>query len=92
MFIRKSTYEKLLRDLYSEKIKLSLVVEEHNALVKKINEHGGEGLFIKGGNLQFDPVEIKCLLRLCHPDRHANSRRSTEMTQKLLSIRESMAI
>ena len=88
MFIRRSTYDKLNTDLYCEKIKRSIAVEEYNALVKRINEHGGEVLFCNRVNSQFNDVEINQLLRLCHPDRHANSKTATEMTQKLLSIRE----
>lgn len=33
------------------------------------------------------PEWIKRLIRLCHPDKHGNSKLATEMTQWLLSMR-----
>lgn len=36
---------------------------------------------------QFSDEEINRLVRLCHPDRHGNSKASVEMTQKLMSMR-----
>ena len=37
---------------------------------------------------QFTNDEIKTLIRLCHPDRHANSLASTAMTKRLLELRK----
>ena len=41
----------------------------------------------KDVNSQFSAEEIKQMIRLCHPDKHANSATSTEITKKLLSFK-----
>ena len=37
--------------------------------------------------MPLDPKRVEQLIRLCHPDKHQNSRAATEMTQWLLSQR-----
>lgn len=37
---------------------------------------------------QFTAAEIEVLIRLCHPDRHANSGAANDMTAKLLALRK----
>jgi hypothetical protein len=36
---------------------------------------------------QLDPVVIKALISLCHPDKHGGSKKATEVTKLLLSMR-----
>jgi hypothetical protein len=38
---------------------------------------------------QFNAEDIKRLLQLCHPDKHDGKAIATEMTQKLLKLKES---
>lgn len=37
---------------------------------------------------QFSQEQIDKLIRLCHPDKHYNSKNATEITQLLLSMRK----
>lgn len=36
---------------------------------------------------KFTDAELKKLIRLCHPDKHGDSQSATEMTQRLLEMR-----
>lgn len=62
-----------------------------NALVNRINAHGGEELFRKATQkqvgCQLTQGEIRSLIALCHPDKHNNSLASHKMTQRLLELR-----
>jgi hypothetical protein len=100
MFVRQSTYEKMhLRALLAE-ARVNIVSERHNAkvrqwndLVARINALGGEQ-FLRGGErqvaAQFTADELRSLIQLCHPDKHAGKPIATEMTTKLLAMREAM--
>lgn len=64
------------------------LVKQWNELVDRINEKGGEEFLNSSPKSnQFTKQEIDSMIRLCHPDRHDNSRISNEITQKLLKMR-----
>jgi hypothetical protein len=86
MFVTKSEYEKLQRDR-------DAVVNRWNALVARINKLGSEK-FLKHASIappqQLDAEDVRRLIMLCHPDKHDGKQSATEMTQKLLRLKESM--
>lgn len=63
-------------------------------LVERINAKGGEDFLdyavLKGGPTQFTADELKKLILLCHPDKHDGKPMATEMTQKLLKMKEDL--
>lgn len=81
MFVRQSKYDALHLSNLVLTVKHETLVSEHNRLVDKINEKGGEE-FLQNGSLKSDPTftqkELKVLSRLVHPDKHKNSNRSVE--------------
>ena len=71
------------------------LVKEHNTLVERINKLGGAQFLnlAESGKLQeasvpFSSDDISELIKLCHPDKHNGSSRSTAITQKLLALRK----
>lgn len=42
----------------------------------------------KMGTEEFDQFFLMKLIKLCHPDRHENSKESNEVTAKLLNLRK----
>lgn len=84
-----------LSSLEIHKREYSRVVSKLNGLIEQINAKGGAD-FLEYGVLnpvnQFTKEEIDRLIRLCHPDRHEGVRQqsATEMTQKLLQIKENL--
>ena len=93
MFVREKTHQKTLRELIDTRTELLMLQgkflalqAEWNSLVRKINAKGGEA-FLEGKSKQFNREEIDRLVRLCHPDKHGQSKAAVEMTQKLLSMR-----
>jgi hypothetical protein len=69
--------------------KHDILRDEWNSLVRRVNGKGGEQ-FLDGSNdrPQFDKGEIKQLLFLCHPDKHHDNPKATEITRKLLDMRK----
>lgn len=76
-----------------------LTMEKHY-LQEEVKQLRAGGKNSKGGNPYtnnsapppppqpvFNRDEINRLIRLCHPDRHANSEAAVKMTQKLMSMR-----
>lgn len=95
MFVLESKYKAKCQEvrvqqgvalLYREKF-ISLQ-REWNALVARVNARGGER-FLAGPTNQFTPEEITRLILLCHPDKHDGKQMATEMTAKLLHLKES---
>lgn len=80
MFVKESRYHELATKYHS-------LVLRWNALVDLINARGGLDFLSGQSSPQFTKDEINTLLRLCHPDKHGNSKTATAMTQKLLSLR-----
>ena len=93
MFVSKSKFFRAQAEAELAKLeakilshKLAELRREWNALVKRINAKGGES-FLEGASKQFSREEIDRLVRLCHPDKHGQSKASVEMTQKLMTMR-----
>lgn len=102
MFVRKSKYDDLelkysmLEYEYKKvRFELSSTIVKLSTLIREINRKGGqqfldEGIIPKSKNQNFTLEDVKKLLQLCHPDKHDNKPISTEMTSKLLSIRNTL--
>src|SRR5262245_49331215 len=99
MFVRQSTYDALRRkkmEVEADALALSLayqqLVKQWNETVDKINARGGRAFLDNpapiGASLNLD--QVNRLIKLAHPDRHAQSQTSVEMTQVLLKMREDL--
>ncbi len=97
-FVRRLEHELLQRlynDLRNELIKQRVnyvdLLAQWNALVKRINDRGGEpflsGPAVFGSPEKLSEQDLKKLLMLCHPDKHGNSELAKEMTVKILEMR-----
>lgn len=71
---------KLEKDLEKAEKKIKKLEGKKGTVVEE-NEENSE-------NTNLTEVQIKALLRLCHPDRHANNKLSNEITKWLLQLRE----
>lgn len=100
MFVRQSTYDKMFHraiaaEAFAAALKERYIAkgQEWDALVHRINRLGGEA-FLRSGErhvaAQFTPDELRSLIQLCHPDKHEGKPAATEMTAKLLKMREAM--
>lgn len=63
-----------------------------NALARQINARGGMA-FLNGRSNAQHPLaitdkDIKSMLMLCHPDKHAGSQLAAEITRKLIAMRK----
>ena len=95
MFVRESKYKRVKADLLIHQLELQAAKAEAARLVKKwddlvdrINRLGGEAFLQRKLTQQFTTAELKTLIKLCHPDKHAGSAESEEITKRLLSMRE----
>lgn len=86
MFVSKSKYLQVKAELHVTQLLFQDLQRDWNALILRINAKGGES-FLQGTSKQFSREEIDRLVRLCHPDKHGQSKASVEMTQKLMSMR-----
>jgi hypothetical protein len=69
------------------------LLRKWNDLVERINQLGGES-FLQGAtekHVQFTADELQRLIQLCHPDKHDGKQMATEMTAKLLKMKQSIA-
>lgn len=87
MFVSGSKHKALEIELLQTRIKLNDQVEKWNALVRRINEKGGEQFLSSNPAKQFTAEELKTLLQLCHPDKHDGKESAKRITQKLLELR-----
>lgn len=91
-FVRRSTHQKALHEIAEWRLAYSRLLSKWNGVIEQINRRGGES-FLYGpaaASKAFSQDEISTLIRLCHPDRHGGSEASTRLTQKLLSMRETL--
>lgn len=70
----------------------SALLIEWNKLVDLINSKGGMS-FLRGRSnapapLALTDKDIKSMLMLCHPDKHAGSQLAAEITRKLIAMRK----
>ena len=87
--------EALMKKLfYRVAAERDLAVRQHNELVQRINQLGGQE-FLDGevphpnakSSNQFTDAELKSLLQLVHPDKNGGSEVSIRLTQKINSLR-----
>ena len=72
------------------KVKLHHIIEERTYLATELRRKKYLNININQPttNNQFTEKEIKQLISLCHPDKHGNSKSSSEITKKLLDMRK----
>lgn len=95
MFVFQSTYDKLKRkhrkvtsEVYALRLELAAITRKWNDLVNRVNALGGEKFLNETKpDTQFNLAEIRQLLSLCHPDKHNGKPAATEITRKLISLR-----
>lgn len=100
MLVKKSTYNAVIGRLSRSQAELSYTVQSYNrlnakwnALVERINALGGEDFLTTGESKQssaFTTDELRSLIQLCHPDKHDGKPMATEMTAKLLRMKEAL--
>lgn len=94
MFVRESKYREALISAKVWELKLQKLNREWNQLVRRINKLGGEQFLESGkasaAQAQFSADDIQRLLMLCHPDKHDGKQMATDMTAKLLKLKEQM--
>lgn len=80
---------KLRLQLLDKQLQYKALVDKWNELITDINEKGGQA-FLDGEvtNSEFSQEEIKTLIQLCHPDKHAGKESAKNITQKLLTLRK----
>lgn len=103
MFVKQSTYDKLLTQFHTlghayTKLMHSknALLREWNAMIEKINAKGGEE-FLEHGVLrprlpaQFTAQELRELVQLCHPDKHPGKESAHRLSIKLNALREAQS-
>jgi hypothetical protein len=103
MFVTKSRFDEMRRRaeraedrVYYLSQDRSRLIDKWNAMVARINARGGEAFLEKGRIPSSQPApftdeDLQRLIMLCHPDKHDGKRMATEMTQKLLKMKEAVA-
>lgn len=106
MFVKKSTYQAMAARAVAAEVNLIMwqrgyadLLAKWNDLVNQINAKGGED-FLRRGKVpsrvpsrpsQLTLDDVHRLIQLVHPDKHGGKPAATEMTAKLLKLRESMS-
>lgn len=87
-----NTNEDLRRGLVRVREEYEKLIAQWNVLVKQINKKGGTTFLDEGRiidpNSEIGLADIDRLLMLCHPDKHDGKQSATEMTAKLLKLKE----
>jgi hypothetical protein len=103
MFVTKSRFDKMKeRAQFAEAEyirvarKYNNLNDQWNALVARINSLGGDYFLLHAKipadqTPQFTADDLQRLIQLCHPDRHDGKPLATQMTQKLLKVKEATA-
>ena len=99
MFVSKSKYEVMTGKAAEAVIaavqyknKYLALLQEWNELVNKLNSKGGAALLDGQASQppQFSKDELQRLIQLCHPDKHDGKEMATEITAKLVKMKEKM--
>lgn len=69
-------------------IEMERLQEEVNELRVRLQQAAKHRAQPEASGPSLDEATLKSLLILCHPDKHDNSQRATEVTQKLLDMRK----
>lgn len=95
MFVRRSTYNDMearakvavtMEKLWMKKYEA--MVAQWNELVTKLNANGGIGS--KTTSDKFSADDVKRLLMLCHPDKHDGKQMASDMTVKLIALKQKL--
>jgi len=100
MFVLQSTFDKMQKRAsiaesayWTTKARHDNLLTQWNDLVDRINKKGGEA-FLKRAKIptgcEFEPEDVQRLIQLCHPDRHDGKPLATEMTQKLVALKQKL--
>ena len=101
MFVRQSKYDSLANQYFSlirSNAQLNCdygsLANKWSTLVRRINDLGGETFLLRGEakhkQAQIAAEDVQRLLMLCHPDKHDGKQMATEMTAKLLKLKEQL--
>lgn len=90
MFVSKRKYNDVIAQLAVWRTGYQELLVRYNELVTIINAKGGQDFLNSSPSTQLSEKQIKSLLFLCHPDKHDNSEKATEMTRVLLELREAL--
>ncbi len=91
MFVRQSTYYAKCVEAAAARDNCRALLAQWNALVRRINDLGGEQFLKAPKPAQFTKEEIQKLILLCHPDKHDGKPMANEMTAKLLAMKDAHA-
>lgn len=86
MFVRRSTYDKLMDDYLKLRNRYMDLLRDWNYIIGRINSKGGEAFL--DSKVQFTEQEMRQLAILCHPDKHGNSEVSVKLTKKIMELRK----
>jgi len=101
MFVRESKYQDMRIRALTAEMRYEHAVDAYNKLSRKwgklvdrVNALGGEQFLLRGeakqNQSQFAAEDVQRLLQLCHPDKHDGKPMATEMTAKLLKLKEQL--
>lgn len=98
MFVRQSKYSEMERRAERAELAYYVLLNKHNEQVEKWNDlvtftkrYGGRKGIMQmstGAKQPFQLEDIQRLLMLCHPDKHDGKQMATDMTAKLLKLKE----
>lgn len=92
MFVTRARYDRAVQEGVLALRKYHQLIREWNDLVDLIDNLGGLKRIREAVQAtptqQFTDDDIRRLLQLCHPDKHANSNLAQDMTRKLLAARQ----
>lgn len=94
MFVRQSKYDEMELHALRYEHAYRTLLSQWNAMVRKINARGGESFLNKGvmpEKIGLSLHDVQRLIQLCHPDKHDGKQSATEMTQKLLELKERLS-
>ena len=82
-------------DLYAGDKQMLLLQDGMHDLTEKMKEYAHDGetwkrraVKEKKKRMPITKEQLKDLIRLCHPDKHGGTKKATEITQWLLSLKE----
>lgn len=93
MFVSQRKYDDMVQRAIKAEASFYALKEQWNELVGRINAKGG-AKFLRSATIQpvsqFTEAELTKLVLLCHPDKHEGKPMATEITQRLLAIKQNL--
>lgn len=102
MFVRKSKYKELEREIERRNYHYDYLQRQHEKLLRDnaknvfdynelVDEYNAlEKKSKQPAQVGFNLDEIKSLIRLCHPDKHNGKQSANDMTVKLLALKKQL--